>query len=194
MKEMNLLADLMILEMSNFDVNLGIDWLASCHATLDCHNKMVKFGMPGEPAFASQGYRSDVLQNLISALGAQRLLRKGCHEFLAYVRNLEKEVMELDQVSVQGNSRMLFPRSYSVYLLIVRWSLVLISLRKPDPSPFPYIGWLRLSLRSSRSNCKIYWTRDLSSLASHHRGLRCSLSKRRMSLFSYVSITGNLIK
>lgn len=39
-------ADLMLLEMSNFDVILGMDWLASCHAMVDCFEKVVKFNVP----------------------------------------------------------------------------------------------------------------------------------------------------
>lgn len=37
------LVDLTILDMINFDVILGMDWLASYHATLDCHHKVLKF-------------------------------------------------------------------------------------------------------------------------------------------------------
>lgn len=70
--------DLMILEMTAFDVILGMDWLVSCHVILDCHNKAVKFDKPGEPSFMFQGDQSEVPYNLISTLGAQRLLRKGC--------------------------------------------------------------------------------------------------------------------
>jgi len=44
-----LMVDLIELDMVYFDVILGMDWLASCHATLDCHNKVVKFDMTREP-------------------------------------------------------------------------------------------------------------------------------------------------
>ncbi|KAJ1386007.1 Zinc finger, CCHC-type [Sesbania bispinosa] len=50
-----LFANLIALDMVDFDVILGIDWLASHYATLDCHNKVVKFEMPGESAFSFQG-------------------------------------------------------------------------------------------------------------------------------------------
>ena len=49
--------DLIVLDMVDFDVILGKDWLASCHATLDCHSKVVKFSLPGDPAFTFQGDR-----------------------------------------------------------------------------------------------------------------------------------------
>ncbi|KAJ1433763.1 Zinc finger, CCHC-type [Sesbania bispinosa] len=50
-----LFANLIALDMVDFDVILGMDWLASHYATLDCHNKVVKFEMPGESAFSFQG-------------------------------------------------------------------------------------------------------------------------------------------
>ncbi|KAJ1428109.1 Zinc finger, CCHC-type [Sesbania bispinosa] len=50
-----LFANLIALGMVDFDVILGMDWLASHYATLDCHNKVVKFEMPGESAFSFQG-------------------------------------------------------------------------------------------------------------------------------------------
>lgn len=51
--ELETMADLMLLNMADFDVILGMDWLASCHATLDCHNKSVKFSISGESTFVS---------------------------------------------------------------------------------------------------------------------------------------------
>ena len=48
-------AYLIELDMVDFDVILGMDWLADCHATLDCHNKVVKLDMPEEPTVVFQG-------------------------------------------------------------------------------------------------------------------------------------------
>lgn len=62
--------DLILLEMSDFDMILGMDWLALFHATMDCHQMAVKFSMPGERAFIVQGDRSEVPNNLISMLRA----------------------------------------------------------------------------------------------------------------------------
>lgn len=54
------MAHLMALDMVDFDVILSMDWLASYHATLDCHEKSVKFSMLGESAFVFQGDQSKV--------------------------------------------------------------------------------------------------------------------------------------
>ena len=49
------IVDLIVLDVVDFDVILSMDLLASCHDTLDCHSKVVKFSMPGELAFTFQG-------------------------------------------------------------------------------------------------------------------------------------------
>ena len=43
------LANLMVLEMVDFDAISGTDELVSCHATMDCHQKIIKFEVPGKP-------------------------------------------------------------------------------------------------------------------------------------------------
>lgn len=88
-------ADLMLLDMTDFDIILGMDWLASFHATLNCHDRTIEFSMPREASFVFQGERSEVPGNLISLMNARRLLRKGCQGFLALVRDFEKEAQKL---------------------------------------------------------------------------------------------------
>ncbi|KAJ1379399.1 Aspartic peptidase domain superfamily [Sesbania bispinosa] len=72
-----LFANLIAPDMVDFDVILGMDWLASHYATLDCHNKVVRFEMPGESAFSFQREQGWEPHNLISTLGASKLMRKG---------------------------------------------------------------------------------------------------------------------
>ena len=54
----SLMVDLIDLDMVDFDVILGMDLLASCHSTLDFHNKVVKFDMLGELTIMLQGDQS----------------------------------------------------------------------------------------------------------------------------------------
>ncbi|XP_070014827.1 uncharacterized protein [Nicotiana sylvestris] len=44
----NTKANLIELEMVDFDVIMGMDWLSSCYAMLDCHAKIVRFQFPNE--------------------------------------------------------------------------------------------------------------------------------------------------
>ena len=47
-------ADLIVLDIHDFDIILGMDWLAKHHATVDWYRKEVQFSQPG-------GTRSDLL-------------------------------------------------------------------------------------------------------------------------------------
>ena len=49
------LADLVLLGPMEFDAILGMDWLALCHASLDCRQKRVCFDFPGEEHFLRSG-------------------------------------------------------------------------------------------------------------------------------------------
>ena len=42
------LADLILLDIHDFYVILGMDWLSRHHATMDCYRKEVRFFRPGE--------------------------------------------------------------------------------------------------------------------------------------------------
>lgn len=107
--ELKTTANLMLLDMSNFDVILGMDWLASCHAVLDCHSKSIKFSISGGSDFIFQGDRSDSPCNLISMIGARRMLRKGCQGFLALVRDVKLESVKLEKVSIVNEFIDVFP-------------------------------------------------------------------------------------
>ena len=39
--------DLVFFDLEDFDVILGMDWLASYHASIDCFRKRVTFSIPG---------------------------------------------------------------------------------------------------------------------------------------------------
>ncbi|XP_070045506.1 uncharacterized protein [Nicotiana tomentosiformis] len=59
-------ADLVELEMLDFDAIMGMDWLAACYATIDCRAKIARFHFPGEPVLewlVDSGNGGVVLQN-----------------------------------------------------------------------------------------------------------------------------------
>ena len=103
------LVDLMILDMIDFDVILGMDWLASCYASVDCHLKVVRFEIPGETPFVLRGSVVETPTNLISVLKAQRLLIKGCQGFLALVRDVDRLIVSLKNIPVVQEFPDVFP-------------------------------------------------------------------------------------
>ena len=71
-------ADLVALDMRDFDVVLGMDWLSRHKATLDCYKKEVKLHRPGKLEVKFMGMSRELSSNMISAMATQRMLRKGC--------------------------------------------------------------------------------------------------------------------
>ena len=60
------MVDLVELEILEFDVILGMDWLSVHHVVLDCFNKVVTLSILGKPVIRYQGDRSAVSPCLIS--------------------------------------------------------------------------------------------------------------------------------
>ena len=82
-----LLADLTLLEMWDFDIIFGMDWLAAYYAIVDCHRKKVIFQKLGEIEFCFMGSGAFTSPRVISALQARRMMKKGCKGYLATVRD-----------------------------------------------------------------------------------------------------------
>ena len=56
-----LIVDLRVMDMSEFDVILGIDWLMAHRVVIDCDHKMVTNYTSGGSCFIFQGDKHDVL-------------------------------------------------------------------------------------------------------------------------------------
>ena len=93
-------ADLVLLDVIGFDVILGMDWLAQYYATVDCRTKEVIFRIPYENEFRFRGDKSLMPQNLISAITARKMLRRGCQGYLAMVRDVQVDKGSVDRVLV----------------------------------------------------------------------------------------------
>ena len=89
-------ANLIDLPFHEFDLILGIDWLAVHHAVLDCYSKTVTFKVPGQDEVVLKGEKGYSSCNLISAAKAERFIRKGCEAYLAHV----VEVKQVDSFGI----------------------------------------------------------------------------------------------
>ncbi|KAL0550149.1 hypothetical protein IC582_014651 [Cucumis melo] len=64
---------LLVLDMLNFDVILGMDWLAANHASIDCSRKEVAFNPPSMASFKEEGSRS--LRKVDVSLSSEPVVR-----------------------------------------------------------------------------------------------------------------------
>ena len=88
-------ADLIELDMTDFDVIMGMDWLASCYAKVDCQKKVVQFQFSGEPVLEWSGNIATPRGKFILYLKASRMIRKGCLYHLVRVHDLNAETPTL---------------------------------------------------------------------------------------------------
>uniref|UniRef100_A0A2N9HJN9 Retrotransposon gag domain-containing protein n=1 Tax=Fagus sylvatica TaxID=28930 RepID=A0A2N9HJN9_FAGSY len=95
-----LVTDLTLLEMKDFDVILGMDWLAANYASVDCCSKKVKFQILDEMEFSFVGSGASVTPRMISALQARRMLRRGCRGYLATVRDTQQDEVKLENIPI----------------------------------------------------------------------------------------------
>lgn len=97
------------LEMVDFDVIMGMDWLASCHANVDCRTKIVRFQFPDEPDIEWRGNIATPKGRFISYLKARKMISKGYIYHLVRVRDVETKSPTLQSILVVNEFPDVFP-------------------------------------------------------------------------------------
>ena len=90
--------DLVELDMMDFDVILGMDWLHAYYASIDCRTHRVKFKFPNEPVLEWESQDVVVKGIFISCIKACKLISKGCLYHLVRVRDVESKVLSIESV------------------------------------------------------------------------------------------------
>ena len=102
-------ANLVLLDIQDFVVILGMDWLSRHHATMDCFRKKVKLCRPGELEITFCGVRKILSSSMISVMMAGKMLRKSYPGFLAYVVEVRDDDMRLEDIPVVKEFPDMFP-------------------------------------------------------------------------------------
>ncbi|KAL0544658.1 hypothetical protein IC582_019776 [Cucumis melo] len=100
---------LIVLDMLDFDVILGMDWLAANHASIDCSRKEVTFNPPSMAGFKFKGGGSKSLPQVISAIRASKLLSQGTWGILASVVDTREADVSLSSEPVVRDYPDVFP-------------------------------------------------------------------------------------
>ncbi|KAH0637947.1 hypothetical protein KY290_036496 [Solanum tuberosum] len=102
-------ADLVELEMVEFDVILGMDWLHSCYASVDCRTRIVRFQFLDEPILEWKGSSLAPMGRFISYLKARKMISKGYLYHLVRVKDSSSESPTLESVPVVNEFPEVFP-------------------------------------------------------------------------------------
>ena len=106
--------DLIVLEMVDYDVILGMDWLSKYNATIFCRRKKVVFQPLEGEVFEYKGTPRGSKWLVVSALKASKMLLKGCVGYLASIMDTIKKVTtKLADVRVVCKFHDVFPEELS---------------------------------------------------------------------------------
>ncbi|KAL5583419.1 hypothetical protein UlMin_015861 [Ulmus minor] len=108
--EREMSVDLVVLDMIDYDVILGMDFLSKYGVTIDCKAKVVSFQPPGEEQFTFCGDKYSKQKMFVSAMKARKWLDNGCTGYLAAVVDTTKKAkVELNDIPVVKEFVDVFP-------------------------------------------------------------------------------------
>ncbi|GKV49055.1 hypothetical protein SLEP1_g55827 [Rubroshorea leprosula] len=105
-----LLADLILLEIVEFDVILDMDWLSTHYAMVDCYEKVVAFSAPNQPMIRFEGEKVGSFPLLVSCMQADKMLQHECYGYLAYVFESKDKPMSVEGIWVMEDFPDVFPK------------------------------------------------------------------------------------
>ena len=170
-----LTVDLRIMDISEFDVILGMDWLTAYRVFIDYERKRVTAYTQDGIRVVFQGDKHDILPQTVYESKCQGQLA----DWLASL-TLEDEVrLGLDLPPVVCEYEDFFPDELPGLppQRVVDFGIEL----HPGNSPISMtpIGWHQLSCRNSESNYRSYWTRGSLDRELHHGALRFEFAKKK---------------
>ena len=112
-QEYEFLGDLIELAFKEFDVILGMDWLSRHQVMVDCRMKRVTLRTLNDNEVIFIGERSNHLSNVISAVIARKMVRKGCEAYLDYVIDTVKTRPSVFDILTVSDFPDVFPEELS---------------------------------------------------------------------------------
>ena len=103
------LVDLITLPFREFDLILGMDWLSKHRAIIDYGQKIVVLRCSDQSEVIVQGIRSGTMSNVISAMQARRLMRKGCETFLVVILDSKRGQVDVEKIPIVREFPDVFP-------------------------------------------------------------------------------------
>ncbi|GKV48743.1 hypothetical protein SLEP1_g55542 [Rubroshorea leprosula] len=105
-----LLADLILLGIVEFDVILGMDWLSTHYAMVDCYEKVITFSAPNQPVIRFEGEKVGSFPLFVSCMQADKILQHECYGYLAYVFESKDKPVSVEGIWVVEDFLDVFPK------------------------------------------------------------------------------------
>ncbi|TMW86704.1 hypothetical protein EJD97_020980 [Solanum chilense] len=99
------------LDMLDFDITLGKDWLHACFASSNYRTRVVRFNFPNEPVVDWKESISIPRDRIISCLNACKIISKSCPYHIVRVQDLDSEIPPIDSVPVVSEFPDAFPNN-----------------------------------------------------------------------------------
>ncbi|XP_070054091.1 uncharacterized protein [Nicotiana tomentosiformis] len=112
---------------------MGMDWLASCYANVDCRSKMVRFQFPGEPVLEWKGNITSSRGRFISYLKERKMIRKGYIYHLVRVQDVKAYSPTVQSIPVVNEFPHIFPDELPG--LPLEWEIEFAIDTLPDTQP-----------------------------------------------------------
>ena len=137
--------DLLALSFHEFDLISGMDWLSKHRAIVDCDKKIVRLKCSDLSEVTVHSIQYGAVSNVISAMQARRLLRKGCEAFLAMVLDSKRGQVEFENILVVKNFPDVFPEELPGIPPVREWNYLLRFYQEQLLLQGHHTGWLQLS-------------------------------------------------
>ncbi|KAA3473135.1 DNA/RNA polymerases superfamily protein [Gossypium australe] len=156
-KGVTFLVDLMELPFEEFDLILGMDWLVKHRVSLDCATKRVVLRSEEDNEVVVSGEHWNYLSNVISALRAEKLVRKGCETYLPYINVSDSGDSSVKEIRTVKDFSDVFPLELPGLPPDPEVEFGIELLPRTAPVSIAPIEWHRRSLWSLRLKSKSYW-------------------------------------
>ncbi|MFS8001318.1 putative nucleotidyltransferase, Ribonuclease H [Helianthus anomalus] len=101
--------DLIPMQLGSFDVIIGMDWLRTNHAEIECHEKLVRLPLPSDDVLNVYGDRPSKGLRLMSCTQASRSLCKRNPAFLSHMVEQKGKGKNINEVPVVCDFPDVFP-------------------------------------------------------------------------------------
>ncbi|GKA10986.1 putative reverse transcriptase domain-containing protein [Tanacetum coccineum] len=103
--------DLMPIELSTFDVIIGMDWLVKHDAVIVCGEKVIRIPY-GNKTLIVESDKGMSRLKVISCIKTRKYIKRGCHLFLAHVTEKKPKEKRLEDMPVIRDFPKVFPDDF----------------------------------------------------------------------------------